>query len=151
MTIPYDAFTGAFLGKISEYDFLQMNDEDRQDAVDGYMKRVMSNSLFKKVCKYDFIGCADDETRVFTLSIDEGDVDELIELVADGMLIQWMKPYVYQQELLHNQMNTRDYSVYSPAELLMRIGNAYAKAQKDFTYALREYSFNHADLSTLHL
>jgi hypothetical protein len=48
-------------------------------------------------------------------------------------------------------MNTRDYSMYSPAELLMRVGNAYQKAQRDYTQMIREYSYNHGDLSDLHL
>ena len=42
-------------------------------------------------------------------------------------------------------------STYSPAELLLRIGNAYAKVQKDYTNMVREYSYNHGDLSDLHL
>ena len=65
--------------------------------------------------------------------------------------MQWMKPYTYSQENLENVLNTRDFTTYSPAELLMRVGNAYEKAQKDFTKMMREYSYNHGDLTDLHL
>ena len=67
------------------------------------------------------------------------------------MLIQWMKPYVYKQDNLENVLNTRDFTTYSPAELLLRVGNAYAKAQKDYTQMIREYSYNHGDLKDLHI
>ena len=67
------------------------------------------------------------------------------------MLVQWLKPFVYKQELLENVLNTKDFTTYSPAELLMRVGNAYSKAQKDYTQKIREYSFNHGDLTDLHL
>jgi len=67
------------------------------------------------------------------------------------MVVQWLKPYVYKQELLENVLNTKDFSTYSPAELLLRVGNAYAKAQKDYLNMIREYSFNHGDLTDLHL
>ena len=53
--------------------------------------------------------------------------------------------------VLENVLNTKDFSTYSPAELLMRVGNAYAKVQKDYTNMIREYSYNHGDLSDLHL
>ena len=57
----------------------------------------------------------------------------------------------WKDELLENVLNTKDFTTYSPAELLMRVGNAYSKAQKDYTQKIREYSFNHGDLTDLHL
>ena len=85
------------------------------------------------------------------VDVKEEDEDELIEIISEGMVVQWLKPYVYKQELLENVLNTRDFTLYSPAELLLRVGNAYAKAQKDYTQMIREYSYNHGDLTVLHL
>lgn len=151
MTVPYDVFVGAFLSKVSEYELLALEEGDREAVVDGYLKKSLANSTFRKVCKFDFIGNADDETRTFTLDVDEDVLDEIVEIVSDGMLVQWLKKFVYQQEILTNVMNTRDYTMYSPAELLLRVGNAYEKAQKDFTQGIREFSYNHGDLTVLHL
>ena len=99
----------------------------------------------------DLFSTGDDEERVYKVDVSDEDADELIEIVSEGMIIQWLKPYVYQQDLLQNILNTRDYTLYSPAELLMRVGNAYRKAQNDYTQMIREYSYNHGDLSELHL
>lgn len=151
MTVPYDTFTKEFLRKVSEFDFINMPEEDSLNIIDSYMKRVVSNSTFKKIVKVDFIDGADDDTRVFAIDIDDDVIDELADIVSEGMLVHWLKPFVYQQDLLRNVINTRDYSVYSPAELLMRIGNAYEKAQKDYTQMIREYSYNHGDLTELHI
>lgn len=152
MTIPYDVFTGAFLAKITEYDLLALEEDERQEAVDGFMKRTIGNSTFRKVISYNFANGSDDEAREYTVDVDDDSVvDEIIDIVSDGMLIQWLKPYVYKQELLENTLNTRDYTLYSPAELLMRVGNAYTKAQKDYTQALREWSYNHGNLTELHI
>lgn len=147
MSVPYDYFTGAFLSKVSEFEFLKLPEEDRTAIIDGYMKRAVS--AFKKICKYD-LSSFDDSSREFTEDVDESDMDEIVEIVSDGMLVQWLKPYVYRQELLENVLNTRDFVTYSPAELLLRVGNAYAKAQKDYTQAIRWYSYNHGDLRSLH-
>lgn len=149
MSVPYNLFTGAFLSKISEFDFIQLGERTRTAIVDGYMKRALS--AFQKNCKYDLFTTGDDIARVFTVDIPDADIDELVDIVSEGMLVQWLKPFVYKQELLENTLNTRDYSTYSPAELLMRVGNAYNKAQKDYTQKIREYSFNHGDLTGLHL
>lgn len=149
MSVSYNLFTESFLAKITEFDFLHLADEDRTAIVDGYMKR--SINAFKKNCKYDLVSTADDYQRIFDIEVDDSDIDEIVDIVSEGMVSQWLKPYVYQQELLQNCMNTRDYSTYSPAELLHRVSNAYNQSKKDFINMIREYSYNHGDLTRLHL
>ena len=149
MSLSYDVFGAAFLSKIAEYDFLRMGEEQRTATVDSFLKRSVAS--FKKVCLYDLTSAADDDIREFDVEIDGDDLDDLVDIISEGMVVQWMKPYVYHQENLQNVLNTRDFTTYSPAELLLRIGNAYSKAQKDYTQMVREYSYNHGDLTTLHL
>lgn len=149
MSVPYDRFTDAFLQKVTEYEFIRLSDYDRNHMIDGYMKRAIS--AFKKICKYDLTTTADDVVREFDVDIDDEDIEEVVDIVSEGMLVQWLKPFVYKQDLLENALNTKDFTTYSPAELLMRVGNAYSNAQKDYTQKIREYSFNHGDLTDLHL
>lgn len=149
MSVPYDIFASAFLAKISEYSFLELDEYNRQIVVDGFMKRALSS--FRKNCKYDLFETSNDTERQFDVDIPESDLTEISDIVSDGMVVQWLKPYVNQQENLQNVLNTKDFTTYSPAELLLRVGNAYAKAQKDYTNAIREYSYNHGDLTDLHL
>ena len=148
MSVSYDVFAGAFLSKITEYTFIQLTEENRTAIVDGFLKRAVQK--FAKVCKYNLLEC-NDETRVFLADIPADELDEIVDIVSEGMLEQWMKPYVYRQENLENLLNSRDFTTYSPAELLLRVGNAHAKVQKDYTNMIREYSYNHGDLSDLHL
>lgn len=149
MAISYDVFAGAFLAKVNEYDFVQMEVSDRREVVDGYLRRAVSE--FRKNCGYDLLTTQDSTAREFDVDIAQADLDELVDIISEGMLLQWMKPFVYRQENLENVLNTRDFTSYSPAELLMRIGNAYSEVKKDYTQMIREYSFNHGDLTRLHL
>lgn len=149
MSVLYDKFTEAFLSKVSEYEFVNLKDFERNGLIDGYMKRAIAS--FKKICKYDLSTTGDDIIREFDIDIADGDLDELTDIISEGMLVQWMKPYTYKQENLENVLNTKDFTTYSPSELIMRIGNAYATAQKNFTNMMREYSYNHGDLTDLHL
>ena len=149
MSVPYDVFVGSFLSKITEFDLLELPDEDQEEIVDGYLKRAVS--AFKHVCAYDLSSSANDTDRTFDIDINEADMDELVDIISEGMLVQWLKPYLYRQEILTNVLNSRDWTTYSPAELLTRVGKAYEKVQKDYTQMIREYSYNHGDLTNLHL
>lgn len=149
MSVSYDVFTGAFLAKLTDFDYVDMRMEDRIHMIDEYMMKAFS--AFRKNCKYDFFTTRDDVIRRFDVDVPEEDLEEIADIVSDGMLVQWMKPYVYRQENLENALSTKDFSLYSPSSLLQRIGEAYAKAQTDFKQAIREYSYNHGDLTSLHL
>lgn len=149
MNLSYDIFIRAFLLKINEFEFLQMEDDLRTEIVDGYLKGAIV--AFKKNCLYDLTSAYDDENRIFDIEVADEDIDELVEIISEGMVMQWMRPYVYHQENLQNVLNTRDFTTYSPAELLMRVGNAYEKVQKDYIQMIREYSYNHGDLTELHI
>ena len=150
MDISYDEFTGAFLSKITEYDLLDLEPEDRTEIIDGYMKRAISK--FQHICKVNFVTTGDDTARKFTVDLQNDDeLTEIVDIISDGMVMFWLKPYLNKQELLEMVLNTRDYTTYSPAEMLRRVGEAHTKAQSDFTAAMREYSFVHNDLTKLHL
>lgn len=148
MNLSYDVFTAAFLAKVSEYDLLEMQPEERRETIDGYLKA--SVSMFRKNCKYDLFTTQDDVAREFTVEIAEEDEDELVDIISEGMVMQWMKPFLYRQENLENLLNTRDFTLYSPANLLLRIGEAYRQVKKDYIQMIREYSYNHGDLTVLH-
>lgn len=147
--IQYDLFINAFLQKISEFDFLTLDEEDRNEIVEGYMHRAISE--FSYVCSYDLVSTRNDELREFEVEIPDRILLEIINIVTEGMLVQWMKPYMYNQELLQNVLNTRDYTTYSPSELLYRVTEAYKGSQQNFTRMIREYSYRHGDLTVLHL
>ncbi len=149
MSVSYNKFTEAFLAKVTEYDLVNMREFERTKTVDGFMKAAISS--FKKICKYDLSTTADDIIREFDIEIPEEDLIEIVDIISEGMLVQWMKPYTYRQENLENVLNTKDFTTYSPAELFNRICIAYKAVQKDFTNMMREYSYNTGDLGDLHL
>ena len=148
MALSYVVFTDAFLAKVSEFDFGEMDQFTRTMTVDNYMKRACAQ--FDKICKYD-LSTRDDVLREFAETIPEEDIVEIADIVSEGMLVYWMKPFVYRQENLEQNLNTKDFTSYSPAELLYRIRGAYTSAQKDFVGMQREYSYRHGDLTDLHL
>lgn len=149
MALSYDAFTDAFLAKITEFDLLDMNQWDANEMINKYMKKAVV--AFNKVCVYDLIAGQDDENGQYDVEIKEEDVDEIVDIVSEGMVVQWLKPYVYRQEVLENALSSRDWTVFSPANLLLRLTELYSKVQKDYKQMVRDYSYHHGDLTCLHI
>lgn len=149
MTVSYDVFTEAFLAKVTEYRFCTFTENNRQSLVDGYMRRVCAK--FGEVCKYDIMNGNDDERTFQFDGITNGELTEIIDIVSEGMLVQWMKPYVYMQKNLEMILVTSDHSVHSQAELLNRITGLYSVCNKNFINMVKEYSYRHGDLTELHV
>lgn len=147
MGLPYDVLTWSFLSKISEYEFSEMDSLQRTYVVDGYMRRAIAK--FRSTCRFDF-GEANDETREFSAEIQEDIKEEVADIVSDGMVVEWLKPFVNQQDNWQLLLNTRDFISHSPAELLFRVRGAYDSARKEFTNKMREFSYSHGDLTDLH-
>lgn len=147
MTLDFDTVVSAFLQKVTEFQFLSIEESDRQELVDGYLRRAVVE--FQTVCKYD-LRHQDRQARKFTDDFADEDVDEIVEILSEGMIVQWLKQYLYSQEILENVMNTADFSTYSSAELLHRVSGAYNDALKEFRTMICNYSFRHGNIRELH-
>lgn len=142
---PYKAFIDTFLDKISDYKLLNYEDYLVDELAVGYMKRVCTK--FDKICQADLSQQDDNEYAFLSDEID----DEIIDIVTDGMVVEWLRQYVNISDNLENILNTKDFTMYSSKNLLAEIKSLYQDEQKAFTNSMREYSYNHGDLSNLHL
>ncbi len=142
---PYKAFIDTFLDKISDYKLLNYEDYLVDELAVGYMKRVCTK--FDKICQADLSQQDDNEYAFLSDEID----DEIIDIVTDGMVVEWLRQYVNNSDNLENILNTKDFTMYSSKNLLAEIKSLYQDEQKAFTNSMREYSYNHGDLSSLHL
>ena len=142
---PYKAFIDTFLDKISDYKLLNYEDYLVDELAVGYMKRVCTK--FDKICQADLSQQDDNESAFLSDEID----DEIIDIVTDGMVVEWLRQYVNNSDNLENILNTKDFTMYSSKNLLAEIKSLYQDEQKAFTNSMREYSYNHGDLSNLHL
>lgn len=147
MVVSYDRIFGDFLQKITEYKFLSLPLATRNEIVDGYMRHAINQ--FSTVCREPIEAFNDDEETIAM----KNDIDEyeFIDIISDGMVFYWFKQFMFAEENLKNQLNTADFSTYSPAELLKQVKLAYDQCKRDFTARLRKYSYDHGDLTELHI
>lgn len=169
MAVSFDTFISAFLGKVSQYSFTKMEDFEFNEYADSLL--LLSCSQFEQVF-FETSGLSfldrDTEGRIFNWDFpdvskyisgwrknvrpyDYVNPDEVIDIVSEGMVLQWMKPFVYEADGLGNFLNTKDYSVYSPSKLLDSISAVYKSVQDKYRNLVNAYSYNHLTLKDLHM
>ena len=149
MATPYSVVIGDFLDKIADYHFLQYTSDELYGLAFGYLTRACAqfNPIFSKVTPFD-LNDRDDEAEEFLFDFPDYDA---IDVLSEGMIVQWLKPYANNSENLENFLNTKDFSMNSTANLLSKVRTTYQEAKTEFTTMMREYSYNHGDLTVLHL
>lgn len=151
MNVSYEQIVSAFLNKINEYELLELADDERDDSVFSFLTKSLYK--FNRVCNYklEAVRLEDGSFELVGKDMPEEEMDEALDILTNGMVVQWLKPFLNRQENLENALSTRDFTVFSPANLLLRVRETYNNAKRDFENELREYSFSHNDLNKLHL
>lgn len=138
MATPYSDVINVFLNKITDYDLPSFSDTLRDSLVIGYMKSACVK--FKHICKID-LSDRDESEKIFNQDLD----DEIIEIIAENMLIEWLKPKVLNTDNFKNVLNTKDFSLFSPANLLEKTKDTMDMITKNARKLINNYSFNHAN------
>lgn len=141
----YEQINSSLLSKVTDYDFLCMSDEDVESTLFEYMKAALS----KPYCRRLFSSVVyDNENKELTyeLKIPSGDESEdedfVIELLAQGMLVEWTKPMV-NSKLLEQQLITsnKESKFYSQASHLATVEEVYKNARTEQKTLIRDRGF----------
>ena len=142
MSTPYSDVYNDFLGKVTDYDLPKFIDTDREEILFGFMKSACVK--FKKVCLVDLYD-RDEVLTQFNQNLD----DEIIDIITELMIVEWLKPKVLSTENLKNCLSTKDFSLFSPANLLKEMREIFTKCKNDSRGLINNYSFSHADFTKL--
>lgn len=111
-----------FLSKITDYGLVSLTQNELEDN----LKKHLKSAIVKfKHCVKD-LNNRDDELGVFNVEL----TDEEIEVLAYLMIIEWSNNYILNIELLKQNFSTRDFNLFSSANLLKELTNL-RKTYKD--------------------
>ena len=128
-----------FLNKITDMDLPRFDDLIRESIIIGYMKSACTK--FAKVCEVDLYNRNDVE-KCFNSVLD----DEIIDIITENMLVEWLKPKVLFTDNLSNVLNTKDFSMYSPANMLKELRETLTYLKKSARGLINNYSFAHSEV-----
>lgn len=140
----YETVFLEFKDKITDPDLLTFAENLQTEILISYMNKAIAkcNRIVKGVVD---LSQRDDKTLEFPFVIPP----EVMDIITEWMMVFWLQPFVNNAENLRNNLSTKDFSVFSPANLLEKIGNRYDTARKHARSLTNEYSFIIADMKEL--
>lgn len=136
----YTTIYNSFLDKVNDYDLADMTAELAQTSMRGWLNQAVVK--FLESCKKDL-----------TQTVEGGFTEDLdlmeIDILAEGMVEAWLKPIRNNLDLLRNALSTKDFTTFSPANLLDKVNNTYSMAHANFLSRIKEYSFICNDVGDL--
>lgn len=127
--------------RFSDYDFMRMDIQTREDILERYLFSAIADLsvIIPNLIKYDI------NTKAFDEQLD----DEIVELLALGVDYYWFSAKVQNSELLRNSLSTKDWTYFSPANLMRELINLRNDIKAEYKSAVTIYSYNHGDFSSL--
>ena len=148
MSTSFDLFTSAFMHKARAYNIVSEDTQIATEMLNEYLK--VSLSRFNKYCEYD-LSDINDELREINTDINKKDLEEIIDIVSEGMVVSWLQPFVNNSDNLFNVLNTTDYSQYAPHNVAKANKELYESARTHFKKLRKNYTYDHGDLTNLHI
>lgn len=144
MGTTYKEVFDSFKDNITDSDLLQFAKELQEDMLMAIMNKAIPKCQ-RVVKKTIDLSLRDDITSSFADIIPE----EVMDILTEWMTVVWLKPYVNNSENLRNGLSTKDFSFFSPGNLLDKIGDRYDKSRKYAKSITNEYSYVIADMKGL--
>jgi hypothetical protein len=133
-----------FKDKIIDPDLLMFSEQLQHEILVSYMNKAIAR------CSRVVSGVVDLNKRDDSIAEFESELPyEVIDIITEWMTVFWLQPYVNNIENLRNNLSTKDFSVFSPANLLDKIGTRYDIARKQAKSMTNEYSFIISDMKEL--
>lgn len=142
MATPFEVIHTRAIAKLTDYDMLKLDPSIREQILNEYLRSAQME--FQRLCKED-LSDRDDALAQYNQDLS----DEVVEILATGEAYYWLCPKVLNTENLYNVLNTKDFSMYSPANLLKELQALRDAMWKDFKRKMYEYTYRTADIAGL--
>lgn len=143
MATPISDLYDNFLQKITDYGFIapDTTQQDIEDDLFGYFK--VARAKFYR-CKQD-LSTVDDGTGSgeLTFTVDLKYIE--IEVLANLMLVEYLKPKLITDETLKQSLSDKDFKIYSQASQIREIRLLIASLKSEASKLITEYTFMDLD------
>ena len=139
MATKFTAIYDKALLKMREYDFLDMEDEQVYDVLSSFLQSAETD--FDRICLQS-LSDKDEESESYNADLS----GEEIEILALGIICHWSTAYVADADKWRNALGTKDFSVFSPANLLNVTASTRDNFFLEYQDKMNRYSFLYGDL-----
>ena len=123
----------SFLGKITDYNFVNISEDDVYELMSGYLKSAISQPYVRRLFSSIIM---DDEVMEMTFelknSIDEqSDKYFVSEVLSRGMVIAWLEPQVKSTANLAQMFGGKEQKWFSQAQHLTELKDLLSTAKSE--------------------
>ncbi len=128
----------------------RIKDYDKEGYTDELFQQMERDLLdaaiddFVDICVQDLTNF-DDDLEQFNIELSRKEQS----ILALSMIVHWLEPYVYNSDALRNVMNTKDFSLFSPSNLLEKMTDLLRMSNRRLSAEMNLYSFKVNNVSAL--
>lgn len=132
-----------FLLRVEQYSFYDKEIDVRELILRSYLDQACYR--FTPYCKDVNLFDIDEENQRFNTELSP----QVIYILVENMAVVWLKTQRDSEENTKNMLSEKDYSVFSPANLLTSLRKAYTEADKEIIGIMNDYSLDDLDTKKL--
>ena len=131
----YEQVYEAFLNKARDYQVFELAESTARELLKGYLESAIAE--FEDICVQN-ITETDEENLQFNVALTKKEIN----ILAEGMCKAFLETQRNNSDLFKNGLSTKDYTMFSPANLLNAVQNAYKEATLAFISDMNKYSYS---------
>lgn len=142
MATPFSEIYERAIFKFADRNLLKLTDEEREKVLEKFL--LSAEIRFSNVCRID-LSDKDNKKKQYNNTLDEAS----IEILALGVAYFWLRNRVMRVELMKNNLSTKDFTVFSNANLLKEVRTTRDTIYKEWIGLMNDYSFRNGDIANL--
>lgn len=147
IALEFDDIYSSFLQKIDAYDFLELSDDEIAEFMGGWIKSAGSKPYVRRLFStYDCDVDSGQLTFEMAYQVDEDmDTDFVIEILALGMVIEWLRPRLHSIENMYQVFGGNESKFFSQAQHLKEIRALYESTKNEQRKMIRDRGYLYND------
>jgi len=128
-----------------DYNLIQLStDASREAVLEQYLMSAVFD--FADLCEFD-LTAYDVMSKTFNETLDY----KTIEILARGLVYHWLCAQEMSTEMLRNSLSTKDFTQYSPANLLNALTTLREDLYEKYNKEIILYSYRNGDIAGINL
>jgi hypothetical protein len=141
MATPYIIVFGKFLGKITDFSFANLTDEELDQVMIGYLMSAIPK--FKDCVQS--LSDRDNTIMQFTADL----TDEELEILGTLMVVEWLTPQINSTSLVNQAIGEKDFRMTSQANHLDSLVSLKSSMMVEADDLIMRYTFVRDDIDEM--
>ena len=138
----YEEIYSRYRSRVKNYELLDYDSATQLALQKDLLDMAIDD--FSEICKQD-LSDRDNDLQAFNITL----TNQEKKILSTSMILHYVEPHVYNTDAFRNAMSTKDFSFFSPANLLEQMHSLLDEITHKLQGEINLYSFRQADVSSL--